>query len=408
LLRRIKEQVAAAVTKSIHERKVSDVASEEKINIPVRGVSEPAFRKAHGEGISDIVLPGNKLIRGDTIDKPEESGRQSGNGSGGSGDDEDDFIFTINRDEFLDIFFEQLELPDLVKKKLKETSSETPSRAGYSTSGSPQSIDITRTMRNSMARRLALHRPTKEQIEEAENKLAEAFKNNDSAEITLLTLELQKLISRTKSVPWIDNFDVKYRRFETHPAPISQAVMFCLMDVSGSMNQHKKDLAKRFFMLLYLFLQRRYKSLDIVFIRHTEEAKEVSEEEFFHSRESGGTVVSTALGLTSKIIKDRYPINDWNIYVAQASDSDNDYSDNQVVSQILQNDLLPICQYFAYLEVQNPNIGYENAFRNHLWDTYKTLCGPDVPLAMRKASTPADIFKVFIELFTSDQTEGKL
>ena len=99
--------------------------------------------------------------------------------------------------------------------------------------------------------------------------------------------------------------------------------MFCLMDVSGSMDEERKDIAKRFFILLYLFLTRNYERIEVVFIRHHTIAKEVDEDEFFHSRESGGTVVSSALKLMQEIIRERYPLTEWNIYAAQASDGDN-------------------------------------------------------------------------------------
>ena len=83
-------------------------------------------------------------------------------------------------------------------------------------------------------------------------------------------------------IPYIDPLDVRYRRFEAHPKPVAQAVMFCLMDVSGSMTEHMKDLAKRFYVLLYIFLKRRYKNVDVVFIRHTHQAQEVDEDTFFN------------------------------------------------------------------------------------------------------------------------------
>ena len=99
---------------------------------------------------------------------------------------------------------------------------------------------------------------------------------------------------RWREIPFLDPIDVRFNRFEAVPKPITQAVMFCLMDVSGSMSEEMKDLAKRFFMLLYLFIQRRYRHVEIVFIRHTHHAEEVDEDTFFYSRETGGTVVSTA------------------------------------------------------------------------------------------------------------------
>ena len=113
---------------------------------------------------------------------------------------------------------------------------------------------------------------------------------------------------------------MRFNAFTEQPVPTSQAVMFCLMDVSGSMGEREKDLAKRFYMLLHLFLKRRYEKVDIVFIRHTHDAQEVDEQEFFYSRQSGGTIVSTALDKMLEIQKERYATADWNIYAAQASD----------------------------------------------------------------------------------------
>ena len=128
---------------------------------------------------------------------------------------------------------------------------------------------------------------------------------------------------RRKVIAYIDPVDIRFNRFEPQPLPNANAVMFCLMDVSGSMGEREKDLAKRFFVLLHLFLKRRYERTDIVFIRHTHEAQEVDEETFFYSTQSGGTVVSTALEEMRRIIEERYPSREWNIYAAQASDGDN-------------------------------------------------------------------------------------
>src|SRR5256885_5933521 len=140
------------------------------------------------------------------------------------------------------------------------------------------------------------------------------------------------------TVAFLDPIDLRFRNRTRVPAPISQAVMFCVMDVSGSMDQDRKDLAKRFFILLYLFLTRHYEKIDIVFIRHHTQAAEVSEDEFFHSQESGGTVVSSALVLLDQIIRARYPSGDWNIYVAQASDGDNFGDDGSNCRNLLVED----------------------------------------------------------------------
>ncbi|MDV0440785.1 DUF444 family protein, partial [Xanthomonas sacchari] len=166
---------------------------------------------------------------------------------------------------------------------------------------------------------------------------------------------LLKLRERAKRIPYVDPIDLRFRRFEPYPRPIAQAVMFCLMDVSGSMTEHMKDLAKRFYILLHIFLTRRYRHVEIVFIRHTDRATEVDEETFFGSRETGGTLVSSALVEMKRVIAERYDPNDWNIYAAQASDGDNVSSDGPTSTELLRSHILPACQHFAYLEVGDEN-----------------------------------------------------
>ncbi|PKU24543.1 YeaH/YhbH family protein [Telmatospirillum siberiense] len=401
LLRRLKSQVRKAVAQSITGRRVREIDAEQSVPVPVEGIGEPSFRKG-SSGVRDVVWPGNpKLVKGDRIPRPG-GGDGEGNQASDSGEGEDAFTFSLSREEFLDIFFEDLELPDMVKRRLMQTVSSVPSRAGFSVSGGPQSLDVVRTMRNSMARRLALSRPRDEDVEEMEARLAEAEAAGDEETVARLKEEHARLRRRQRAIPWVDPVDVRYRRFEARPVPIAQAVMFCLMDVSGSMNEHMKDLAKRFFMLLYLFLQRRYEAVDIVFIRHTHEAKEVDEDTFFTSRETGGTLVSSALDAASRIIAERYPIDGWNIYIAQASDGDNMSSDRDRVLSAMTASLLPACQYFAYLEVSDPPSEDHGGFQDisDLWRTYETLLGSSVPLAMRRANSAGEIFGVFHELFS--------
>ncbi|WP_142849321.1 YeaH/YhbH family protein [Telmatospirillum sp. J64-1] len=405
LMRRLKAQLHRAVAESISGRRVSEVDAGESVSVPVDGISEPSFRKSGGS--RDFVLPGNqKFIKGDRIPRPP-GGDGSGREASDSGEGEDEFTFTLTREEFLDIFFEDLELPNMVKRRLKGASSTVPARAGFTVSGGPQSLDVVRTMRNGMARRIALGRPAAKDLEELEAKLAEAEKAGLDTKVAELTAQIEGLKRRLRAVPWIDPVDVRYRRFEHRPVPIAQAVMFCLMDVSGSMNEHMKDLAKRFFMLLYLFLERRYESLEIVFIRHTQEAQEVDEETFFRSRETGGTLVSSALDVAANIITERYPLDSWNIYIAQASDGDNMSSDRDRVIHAMTQKLLPACQYFAYLEVDDPpgDSWNERQGVTDLWRTYETLVQPGVPLAMRRASAASEIFGVFHELFARDNVE---
>ncbi len=170
-------------------------------------------------------------------------------------------------------------------------------RAGYSVTGSPANLALMRTVRNSLSRRIALQRPKADELQRAARRDRRARVRTARRPARRLELEeeLARKMRRTGLIPYIDPLDVRYRRFEPQPKPVAQAVMFCLMDVSGSMTEHMKDLAKRFYVLLYIFLKRRYKHVDVVFIRHTHQAQEVDEETFFNSPETGGTVVSTAL-----------------------------------------------------------------------------------------------------------------
>jgi uncharacterized sporulation protein YeaH/YhbH (DUF444 family) len=345
-------------------------------------------------GTRDMVLPGNKkFIEGDVLPRSGEgSGRSS---EPGEGDGEDAFRFVLSRDEFVDLFLDDLELPDLAKRKLAEAENQGLHRAGYATSGSPANISVSRTVRLAMARRVALRRPRPEAIAELEAEIAEC----DEARRAELLAQLEAMKAKVRRIPFIDPIDIRYRRFETIPKPVAQAVMFCLMDVSGSMTEHMKDLAKRFYMLLYVFLKRRYRHVEIVFIRHTDRAEEVDEDTFFHGPASGGTLVSSALQAMHDIVRSRFRPADWNIYAAQASDGDNSHSDAAVASRLLTEMILPVSQFFAYLEVGETGGSTFDMPDSSLWTLYQRLRADGAPLSMRKVSNRSEIFPVFQDLF---------
>jgi len=404
-LRRAKAHIQRAVREASQDRNISDILDGGEISIPADGLSEPRFHHGPG-GIHDNVLPGNKTFsEGDILPRPEGGGgRGAGGASDGGADAEDAFRFMLTREEFLDLFLEDLELPDLAKRKLANVEHEGIRRAGYSVSGSPVNLAVTRTSRLALARRIALRRPTPKRIEELEAELAACEDTERRAE---MRAEIAALKTRMKRIPYIDPIDIRYRRFENVPKPVAQAVMFCLMDVSGSMSEHMKDLAKRFYMLLYVFLTRRYRHVEIVFIRHTDKAEEVDEETFFRSPATGGTVVSSALEAMRRIVQDRYRPQDWNIYAAQASDGDNSYGDGELTASLITNAILPVTQYFAYLEVgeagQHDNPVMPNSA---LWGIYERLATDGQALAMRKVSNRSEIYPVFRDLFQR-QHEGK-
>jgi uncharacterized sporulation protein YeaH/YhbH (DUF444 family) len=401
-LRRARAQVRRAVREASSNRSIKDAGKGGEISIPAGGVHEPTLHRSAQGGVRDYLLPGNKkYVEGDTIPRPEQSGGQ-GSRASDSGEGEDEFRFALSDEEYLDLYLEDLELPDLAKRQLAGVESVQWHQAGYSTAGPPARIAIARTLRNSMSRRIALRRPKPEEIAAIEAKIAELeAQGGERDKLEKLRAELERAQKRIKLIPYIDPVDVRYRRLESSPKPIAKAVMFCLMDVSGSMNEHMKDLAKRFYSLLYLFLKRRYEHVDVVFIRHTHEAQEVDEQTFFYSRETGGTVVSTALIKMAEIVHDRYPISDWNIYAAQASDGDNTSSDNAMVLAQLRDAILPMCQYYAYVEVgmddeDDSHAGGEPS--TNLWRAYRRI-PDDAPFAMRKVRHRRDIYPVFRDLF---------
>lgn len=402
-IRRARALVRRAVKDAAAKRSIKDVDKGGEVTVPADGVHEPTLRRGSDGGKREYVLPGNKkYVSGDHIARPD--GGEGGGGPGDSGEGEDDFTFALSEDEFLDLFLEDLELPDLAKRQVLGLEEPEPRRAGYQSSGPPASLSVARTMRNSLSRRIALNRPRTEEIAELESRIAELeAADDDGAQIQALTEAkeaLERARRRMRLVPFIDPIDLRYRRFEQAPQPVAKAVMFCLMDVSGSMDEHMKDLGKRFFSLLYLFLKRRYKRVDVVFIRHTHEAKEVDEETFFNSRESGGTVVSTALEEMARIIQDRYPANQWNIYGAQVSDGDNLPMDNPTATALLRTGILPLCQYYAFLEVGHASEdGFERREPTSLWRAYELVAGADKRMAMRKVNHRRDIYPVFRELF---------
>ncbi|MFP3544628.1 YeaH/YhbH family protein [Rhizobium sp. SIMBA_035] len=399
-LRRAKSAVQQAVKRSLQNRSIRDVLDGGEISLPIDGMTEPSFRRGEG-GISDQVLPGNRaFVEGDIIPRPP--GRGGGKPKeAGDGEAEDSFRFVLTREEFLDVFLDDLELPDLAKRRLSETEEYSPARAGFSVSGSPSNIAVGRTTRLAMMRRIALKRPRTDEIEALKREIEET---DDEEKKIALTAELKSLTEKSKRIPYIDPLDVRYRRFEDEPKPVAKAVMFCLMDVSGSMSEHMKDLAKRFYLLLYLFLSQRYKKVEIVFIRHTDRAEEVDEQTFFYGPATGGTLVSSALACMRQIIAARFDPAEWNIYAAQASDGDNSYSDGSTTGQLLRHEILPLCQYFAYIEVDEES-GDSSVSRSPLWQLYDSIRAEALPLSMRKVCRKNEIFPVFHDLFQKREGE---
>ncbi len=410
-LRRARSHIRRSIRENLRQRGVSDAEQGGTVSIPQDEVHEPAFDQDPQAGEREHVLPGNRdFVEGDRIRRPPSGGGRGGSEGSDTGEGEDAFTFELTRDEFLDVFFEDLALPDLVKARVASESSPEPHRAGFTTEGPPSRMSLERTMRHSMARRVALGRPTQRAVEALERELEDLRSgriqpaDGRSAATRIAELEgmLERARERRRSVPFIDPVDLRYSHVESVPKPVTQAVMFCLMDVSASMDEQMKDLAKRFFILLHLFLKRQYERVELVFIRHTQHAQEVDEEAFFHSRQTGGTIVSSAFDEMLRVIDARYPVDDWNVYLAQASDGDNWREDLERCPRVLSERVLPLCQYAAYVEIargasagMDPLAGGES----DLWCSYDPVAEQHEHFARRRIAEPADIFPVFRDLF---------
>ncbi len=400
-LRRYKTQIRDAVKRAVDGRGIRDIERAEDVKIPKKDISEPMFHHGQG-GKREMVHPGNKeYVRGDRIERPKggEGGKGKGQASD-SGEGDDDFIFTLSKEEFMQVFFEDLALPHLVRTQLAETPEWKSHRAGFISAGTPTNLHVVRSVRGAIGRRIAIGAASRREVRELEAELDQLLREAPVGDapsrvrITALEARIVELRARIGRIPFLDPIDLRFRNRVRVPVPTSKAVMFCLMDVSGSMDESRKDLAKRFFVLLYLFLTRHYDKIDIVFIRHHTQAAEVDEQNFFHATETGGTVVSSALVLMEEIIRARYNPSEWNIYGAQASDGDNWHHDSGRCRELLAEKILPLTRYFAYVQVAEEE--------QNLWQEYTQLLGAAPQFAMRKATEASQIYPVFRDLFKKE------
>jgi hypothetical protein len=399
-LRRYKEQVREAVKRAIDARGIRDIERGEDIRIPRKDISEPVF--GHGQGGQrEIVHPGNReYVQGDRIQRPKGGqGGGSGKGQAGdSGDGEDDFVFALSKEEFLQVFFEDLALPHLIRTQLAETPEWKSQRAGFTHDGTASNLHVVRSLRGAIGRRIAVGAGARAELRHLQEHLEHLQRRRGDPlvdrEILRTEQEIEALRARLARIPYLDPIDLRFRNRVRVPVPTSKAVMFCVMDVSGSMDEQRKELSKRFFILLYLFLTRHYEKIDLVFIRHHTQAQEVDEEAFFHARETGGTVVSSALVLMEEIIRARYSPSEWNIYGAQASDGDNWHHDSGRCRELLAEKILPLCRYYAYVQVAEEE--------QNLWEEYTQLQATQPHFAMRKATEASQIYPVFRDLFKKE------
>jgi uncharacterized sporulation protein YeaH/YhbH (DUF444 family) len=397
-IKRIEAQIKKNIPNVLNNQSIKDISSGKgNIKVKIKGINEPNFTYDSEKGIRHKILPGNKDVNlafseGDLIPKPKNSGGRGGRkGSKDADIGEDEFVISITREEFLDFFFDDLELPDMTKKYLKSLEEYKIKRSGIKKDGAASNLDLVRSYKNSLSRRIGVEAVLKKKLKDLQNEYEE------TGNVELLS-EIELTEKRLNAIPYLDEQDLRYKNFEKFPEPTTNAVMFCIMDISASMGEKEKDIARRFFTLLYIFLTKQYPKVDIVFIQHHTEAKEVTEEEFFNSRENGGTVITTALELTREIIRERYDQN-WNIYVSQASDGDvwgPQDSDNCI--KILR-ELLPQIQYMAYIEVSDEDYLREDV--SDLWVAYKLISNKN--FSMKSIKDVNQIWDVFKRLFKKNK-----
>lgn len=363
-MQRCKQQISKAAYAVGIKKNIQDFAKEDVVHLPLKDSSEPSFKYATSANLTTI-LPGNRNYnRGDQIPLPPKISQEAADSQASNSPEtgEDSFNFTVGKDEFLELFFENLELPNFLKKHVGSIKAKKLVRGGFASEGNPTNINVVRTMRKALARKI-----------------------------------IQK--NSKKQAVFLDPVDLVYNRKTVQTTPNLKAVIFCLMDVSGSMDEIKKDLAKRFFILLHLFLKRSYETIEIVFIRHHTGAKEVDEQSFFYSRETGGTVVSSALELMRDVMQ-RYPASEWNLYGAQASDGDNWNNDSPYCKELLFKQILPLMQYFVYLEIMP---------RHHqsLWEEYSEITNKCPNFAIESINSAAEIFPTFKQMFAKNKQFAK-
>lgn len=398
-LKRIKATIKDQLPKILGERSLKDLTTgggQVKVKRNQKTIHEPSIHYGSG-GVIDRVLPGNdSWVTGDKISKP-----RNGSGSGGrqasnnAEDGEDDFEVELTREEFLDAFFEDLELPNLIKTELSKLTEVKRVNAGFQPDGAANRLNLQRSYERSLARRIALTRGVNRRIEELEL----TMDGLAGEELTAADLELAALRSKKKP-PLFEEMDLRYRLSLTKEIPVTHATMILVMDNSGSMGPREKTIARKFFYLLYKFLERTYEDVDLRFISHTTTAVEMTEEQFFNTHISGGTVVSSALEMVNDIIQ-KDLAGKTNVYVAQVSDGDNYDDDNDGCAELLSNHILPDSRYYAYLQIEPDCEGSINMSHrsSSLWNTYESVANQHQQLKAVKAFSEADIFKAFRSLF---------
>ena len=416
LLKRVKDSIKNAKPEDIDAGGVGHAATPQGGNVytnPVKvartALSEPTFHYDSNAGEQEIVLIGNDhWLKGDEFPVGRSEGDGTGNGAGPGEEGEDDFIINISRAEFFNVFFEDCELPDLKETHEKDLPEHVMQRAGFQKTGNSSQLAVPRSYKYSKARRLAITKDSREKIKELEAELEVLMDPNHEHAIgvkewalrcQVITEQIYELKAHVASRTVFEDIDLRFRKSERVQVKASEAVLGMLMDVSGSMDEDKKRMARKLFSLQYAFIMRKYPQTDLIFIAHTDEPHEMSEEEFFTTRLSGGTVVSPAWALFHQIIKERYDANQTNIYVSYAGDGDNwDHDNANVIDEIEGKGLLAKLRHCVYIQVgQSIAASFSGGYG--LWQVMTSLANTHKKMAVIKLADESEVFDAFKNLY---------
>ena len=321
---KVKRSIRDGIADILAEESIIGRDNNRVIKIPIRSVKE--YRFVYGENVPGVAQGNGSQKPGDVVGPPDP-GDASVDQGGGNQPGTDAFETEITLEELVSIMFDDLELPDLERKSLRQVISEDArKRKGLRHKGIRPRLNKKATARNRVRRKLAVEGSRREELEGEQR-----FRFHED--------------------------DLRYYHIVPNPKEVSNAVILCIMDTSGSMGTVKKYLARSFYFLLYQFVRMKYVNVEVVFIAHHTEAKEVSEDEFFHKVESGGTYISSGYRKALEVIEARYHPSLWNIYAFHCSDGDNFYSDNERAVQAA-NELCGVCNLFGYGEIKPAGSAY--------------------------------------------------
>jgi uncharacterized protein len=343
---KVRESIRENIADIIAEESIIGKDKDRVIKVPLRGIKE--YRFVYGENEAGVGQGNGESQPGQVVGQARREGAKGNEDRAGDRPGQDYYETDVTLEELIDIMFEDLELPDMERRALRQiVAPRLSKRKGYRSVGIRVRLDKRRTVRQKLRREMASRRRREEHEGEGEERF-----------------------------PFHDD-DLTYRHVVAEERRESNAVVICIMDTSGSMDTMKKYLARSFFFLLYQFIATKYRNVEIVFIAHHTEASEVGEEEFFHKGESGGTFISAGYAKALEIVQERYHPSLWNIYCFHCSDGDNFESDNAAALRTA-TELAEVSNLFGYGEIKPLGSRYYessmlNIFRRLEADNFQTI-----------------------------------